>query len=119
MREHGRAPRRRVGRLLEWKMNGMDQQACTALPKIEDVCQDEIEMLAISVGRFVIAGYATGDVACWDAGHDRAETSLGLIDGPRLVASMAAVIRALRAERDKPWRFMPANCCRLTPDEQD
>ena len=95
----------------------MNQRDCTALPKIKDVCQDEIEMLAISIGRFIIAGYVTGDVACWDAGHDRAETSLGFIDGPRLVASMAAVIRALRGERDKPWHFMPANCCRLTADE--
>ena len=32
---------------------------------------------------------------------------------------MAAVIRALRGERDKPWHFMPANCCRLTLDELD
>jgi hypothetical protein len=95
----------------------MNQRDSTALPKIKDVCQDEIEMLAISIGRFIIAGYVTGDVACWDAGHDRAETSLGFIDGPRLVASMAAVIRALRGERDKPWHFMPANCCRLTADE--
>jgi hypothetical protein len=95
----------------------MNQRDCTALPKIKDVCQDEIEMLAISIGRFIIAGYVTGDVACWDAGHDRAETSLGFIDGPRLVASMAAVIRALRGERDKAWHFMPANCCRLTADE--
>jgi hypothetical protein len=63
----------------------MNQRDCTALPKIKDVCQDEIEMLAISIGRFIIAGYVTGDVACWDAGHDRAETSLGFIDGPRLV----------------------------------
>lgn len=97
----------------------MSQQHCTALPKIEDVCQDELEALAIAIGRFIIAGYVTGDVACWDAGHDRAETMLGFIDGPRFVASIAAVIRALRGERDKPWRFMPANCCRLTPDELD
>jgi hypothetical protein len=95
----------------------MNQQDCTALPTIEDVCQDEIEVLAISVGRFITAGYVTGDVACWDAGHDRAETLLGFIDGPRLVASMAAVIRALRGGRDEPWHFMPANCCRLTLDE--
>jgi len=53
----------------------MNQQDCTALPRIEDVCQDEIEMLAISIGRFITAGYVTGDVACWDAGHDRADLS--------------------------------------------
>jgi hypothetical protein len=39
----------------------MNQQNCTALPKIEDVCQDEVEMLAISIGRFIIAGYVTGE----------------------------------------------------------
>jgi hypothetical protein len=59
----------------------MYQQDCTALPKIEGFCQDEVS------------------------------------EGPRLVESIAAVIRALRAEREKPWQFMPANCCRLTFDE--
>jgi hypothetical protein len=97
----------------------MEQEKHSNLPKVQDVCQDEIEELAISIGRFIIAGYVTGDVACWDAGHDRAEAMLGFIDGPRLVASMAAVIRALRGERGKPWHFMPANCCRLTLDEID
>jgi hypothetical protein len=95
----------------------MDQDDCTALPKLADVCRDDIEILAMSISRFIAAGYMTSDVACWDAGHDLAERKLGPIAGPRLVASMASVIRALRAERIEPWHFMPANCCRVTRDE--
>lgn len=95
----------------------MDRKSCTALPKLAETCHDEIEALAISVGRFVAAGYLTSDACCWDAAHDCAEHMFGPIEGPRLVATIVAVIRALRAERAEPWHFMPANCCRLTRDE--
>jgi hypothetical protein len=52
------------------------------LARLADVCRDEIEVLAISISRFVAAGYLTGEVACWDAGHDRAEEILGMMDAP-------------------------------------
>lgn len=61
----------------------------------------------MSIGRFIAAGYMTGDVACWDAGYDQAEHVLGPIEGSRLVASIACVILALRAERAErifAWR---------------
>lgn len=95
----------------------MKRQDCTALPRLADVCGDNIDILAIAISRFVAAGYMTGDVACWDAGHDQAERMLGPIQGSRLVASLTGVIRALRAERAEPWNFMPASCCHLTGQE--
>lgn len=97
----------------------MCKQNCATLPKLREVCADEGEIFALAISRFVAAGYMTGDVACWDAAHDRAEQKLGLIEGPRLVASLAAVMRALRSERSEPWHFMPASCCRVTGDETE
>ena len=89
-----------------------DQQSSLA-----DACADESEVLAISVMRFVTAAYMTGDAACWDAAHDCADQVLGPKQGPGLVAVMAGLVRALRAERSAPWRFMPASCRRVTDDE--
>ena len=87
------------------------------LPLLTDVCRDDLEVLALAVLRFVAAGYMTCDVACWDAAHDGAEQVLGTIDGPRLVAAMTSIMRAVRKEKRSDWHFMPATCCRVTEDE--
>ena len=85
---------------------------------VADVCGDPAEVLALSITRFIAAGYATGDVACWDAAYSGAEHVLGQEPGGRLVASLTGLIRAIRAERSGGWMFMPASCCRVTADEE-
>src|SRR5215217_5041437 len=87
------------------------------LPTVAEACANEAQVLALSVTRFIAAGYMTQDVACWDAGCQRAGEVLGPVNAPRLVAAMIGVMRALRAERKQPWQFMPATCCRVTRDE--
>ena len=88
-----------------------------ALRRVVDVCGDEAEVLALSVARFVAAGYMTSDVACWNAAFDGAEQLLGPAEGCRFVACVVAIIRALRVEREDDWSFMPASCCRVTGHE--
>lgn len=89
----------------------------TPTRRVADVCGDEAEILALSVARFVAAGYMTSDVACWNAAFDGAEQLLGPAEGCRFVACVVAIIRALRAEREDDWSFMPASCCRVTRHE--
>ena len=88
------------------------------LRHVMDVCADPAEALALSIIRFLAAGYTTGDVACWDAAYSGAEHLLGPVSGGRLVASLTALVQALRAERGGAWTFMPVACCRVTVDEQ-
>ncbi len=88
-----------------------------AMPRVTEVCGDDADVLALSVVRFVAAGYMTSDVACWDAAFDGAERLLGVEAGSRFVACAVAIVRALRAERDGDWSFMPATCCRATGHE--
>lgn len=88
-----------------------------ALRRVADVCGDEADILALSVARFVAAGYMTSDVACWNAAFDGAEQLLGAAEGCRFVACVVAIVRALRVERDDDWSFMPASCCRVTGHE--
>ena len=87
------------------------------LRRVADVCGDEADILALSVARFVAAGYMTSDVACWDAAFDGAERLLGPDEGGRFVACVVGIVRALRAEREDDWSFMPATCCRVTGHE--
>ena len=57
-----------------------------AMRRVADVCGDEADILALSVARFVAAGYMTSDVACWNAAFDGAEQLLGPTEGCRFVA---------------------------------
>ncbi len=88
-------------------------------PLLTAACADQAEVLALSVTRFIAAGYMTADAACWDAAHACAEEVLGVAAGPRLVAAFAGVMRAIKVERLDPWSFMPASCCRITENEGD
>lgn len=87
------------------------------MQRVAEACRDEAEILALSVTRFVAAGYMTGDVACWEAAFHGAEELLGSHEGGRFVAGMVGIVRALRAEHEGDWSFMPASCCRLTGQE--
>jgi len=89
------------------------------LPLVAEACSDDASVLALSIARFVASGYMTGDVACWDAAYAGAERVLGAEQAASLVGALTGLMRALRAERAGEWSFMPATCCRLTPDEQD
>ena len=94
-------------------MNRYDQQ----ISRIADICADDAEVLALSILRFVAAGYMTSDVACWDAAYDAADRVLGPVEGPQFVAAMTGIMRAIRCERAGDWAFMPATCCRATANE--
>jgi hypothetical protein len=87
--------------------------------RLDETCSDGADVIAMAVSRFIAAASMTGDAACWDAAHACAEDVLGPLEGARVVAAMASVMRALKVERAKPWAFMPASCCRLTADERD
>lgn len=88
------------------------------MPKLADVCADDAEVLALSCVRLIAAGYATGDVACWDLAHTGVERVLGAEGAGPLVAGLTTLVRALRSERRAEWRFLPATCCRVTQDEE-
>src|SRR4051794_3525225 len=86
-------------------------------PTGAEVCTDEMQVLALSITRFIATGYMTQHVTCWDAECQCAEDVLGPMNGPRLVAALIGVMRARQTERQQPWQFKPATCCRVTRDE--
>jgi hypothetical protein len=78
---------------------------------------DRFAALFLSLARFVGAAYATGDADCWEAAHQCAENVVGPIDGPLFVARAAALVRAIRRDRDHDLAYWPASCNRLSDDE--
>src|SRR3712207_6718645 len=104
--KRGATTRPRHGRARPREETLMDRCKHNVLPKVGEVCPDDASVLALSVPRFIAAGYMTGDVACWDAAHDGAERVLGEAEAPPFVAAMTAVMRAIRAERATDWSFL-------------
>ena len=107
---------RRAG-FREIRLNTSIPPGSAHLRRVAEACRDEAEILALSVARFVAAGYMTGDIACWDAALNGAEELLGADEGGQFVAVVLGIVRALRIEHDGDWSFMPASCCKLTGHE--
>ena len=89
-----------------------------AMASIATACADEAEVVALSIIRMIAAGYATGDVACWDEAYAGAEDILDPEAAGTLVASLTVLVRSVRAEHSAAWSFLPATCCRVTRHEE-
>jgi hypothetical protein len=100
-----------------------EQDGCgcagAGLPLLAETCEAENDILAISVLRFVLAGYCHDRMQCFDAAIDVAAFVHGEEFGLALMSRAVAVVRALRAERNGNFRYLPANCCRISEDEQE
>lgn len=70
----------------------------------------------LSVFRFISAAYETGDVACSEAAHARAEAAHGVLEGALLVARATAVLRLLRTARPT-FVILPPSSRWLSDDE--
>lgn len=77
---------------------------------------DPADVLALAIFRHIAAAYETGDAACWEAAHARAEADLTPSDAALVVARAATVVRVIRIDRPD-FRFLPLPCRRLSGDE--
>jgi hypothetical protein len=75
------------------------------------------EALAISLIRFVFAGYCSGKVDAWDRGFEAASNVLGHDGGAIFFSRVLTLGRAVKAERHGNFNFMPDHCCRVSEDE--
>ena len=96
----------------------MRRRSHDRLPLLTEVCPDDAAVLALSVLRFIAAGFSTGDVTCWDTAFNGAERVLGPGRGPCCVAAMISLMRSIRAESSDDLSFMPISCGRVTEHEQ-
>jgi hypothetical protein len=91
--------------------------ACSGLPCLQDHAADWHEALAISLIRFVFAGYCSGKVEAWDHGFDAASRVLGHDGGAIFFSRVLTLGRAVKAERHGDFNFMPGHCSRISDDE--
>jgi hypothetical protein len=77
----------------------------------------DAEVFFLTAFRCQLAGYETGDVACWETGWQGASRLLPLADAKRIMAEVAHFARVLRRTHARALAFMPYCCRRVTPDE--
>lgn len=101
----------------------MEQDGCgcagAGFPLLAEFCETADDVLAICVLRFVLAGYCHDRARCFDAAVDAAAGVYGEPYGLALMTRAMGVVRALRAERNGDFRYLPANCSRICEDEQE
>lgn len=88
-----------------------------SMPHLARCARNRSEVLAMTVGRFILAGQLHGDGACFEAAYEVAESVLDMSEAVDVVARVTCVVRSIRRERTGNFHFLPPNCCRLTPDE--
>jgi hypothetical protein len=91
--------------------------ASSGLPELQALARDPHEALAISLLRFVFAGYCSGKADAWDRGFDAAEQVLGHDGGAVLFGRLLTLGRAVKLERLGDFNFMPGRCSRISEDE--
>ncbi len=100
---------------------GACHQAVQQYRSVDAFDLDSMEQLVLSVTRHLCASLASEAMRGWECAHDLAEAALGLSDGPTLVAHVAALLRAVRAERQQGFAYMSADCpmcsLRITDEE--
>src|SRR5262249_805825 len=72
----------------------------------------------VGVGfRCWLAGYDTGDIACWETGWNAYARTLGAKRAKRAVTELACWVRAVRASASRKIEDYPFGCAGFCPDE--
>jgi hypothetical protein len=72
----------------------------------------------VGVGfRCWLAGYDTGDIACWENGWNEYNRVLGTERAKRAVTELACWVRAVRASASRRIEYYPVGCAGFCVDE--
>ncbi len=72
----------------------------------------------VGVGfRCWLAGYDTGDIACWETGWNEYSRLLGAERAKRAVTELACWVRAVRASASRKIEYYPFGCAGFCADE--
>jgi hypothetical protein len=72
----------------------------------------------VGVGfRCWLAGYDTGDIACWENGWTEYSRALGAERAKRAVTELACWVRAVRATASRKIEYYPVGCAGFCTDE--
>ena len=96
----------------------IDRQICGKAGLRADVQPKSGAEWLVGVGfRCWLAGYDTGDIACWENGWNEYARALGTERAKRAVTELACWVRAVRATASRKIEYYPFGCAGFCADE--
>jgi hypothetical protein len=97
--------------------NKIDRTDLQAAGQVQIPRREGAEWL-VGVGfRCWLAGYDTGDIACWETGWNEYNRALGPERAKRAVTELACWVRALRGCASRKIEYYPYGCAGFCADE--
>jgi hypothetical protein len=89
----------------------------TSLQSIESHVHCALDRVVLTVIRLLFGSYATENARYCHAALCAADNALGPVDGPALLGRCSAIASAIRQDRERGFRFLPAACEHISPHE--
>jgi len=96
--------------------SGVDGDPRVSMTSMADCPRAEVFLLVAF--RCWLAGYETGDVACWELAWQGVCRTVQLTDAKRIVAELAQFTRVFRKGLGCRFVYLPYCCSRVTADER-
>lgn len=80
------------------------------LPRVDIMRLEPIESLCLKLVRYICESLANESAHGWEEAHALARRELGESDGVAVVSNVTALLYAIRAERQRAFSFMVADC---------
>jgi hypothetical protein len=98
--------------------NKFDRQAAGRACPLSHLARRSGAEWLVGVGfRCWLAGYDTGDIACWETGWNEYARVLGPSRAKRAVTELACWVRAVRASAARKIEYYPFGCSAFCADE--
>ena len=75
------------------------------------------EVILLTTFRCWLAGYETGDIACWELAWQGLARTVPLADAKRIIAELGQFVRVFRGTLATRFVYLPHCCGRVTADE--
>jgi hypothetical protein len=77
----------------------------------------DAEVFLLTAFRCWLAGYETGDIACWELAWQGVSRKRPLADAKRIIAELGQFTRVFRQTLTRRFVFLPYYCARVTDEE--
>jgi hypothetical protein len=101
----------------EQSMSKTGDDVCPRVTMTSIADWPDAEVFFLVAFRCWLAGYETGDVACWELAWQGVSKTVQLADAKRIVAELAQFTRVFRKTLACRFVYLPYCCARVTTDE--
>jgi hypothetical protein len=99
-------------------MKELNNDVRPQLPTTSIAGWPDAEVLLLTALRCWLAGYETGDIACWELAWQGVSRNRSLADAKRIIAELGQFTRVFRQSLTCRFVYLPYCCGRITDEER-